>query len=175
MSFTVQDGSSPLHVASKKGHNEVVDTLLKNGANPNQADTVLYGLGVDTPLSDTCLKVCMYTCYCFAHLRVVSVHCMWLVKRATLRYWTLYWRMGQTPTKLLRYSHSYQCIVSWTGTFIVCTFCACVRVYSSASFFPQKGISPLYAASQRGHTDMVQNLLIGGADPNLTSMVWELV
>ena len=36
----VQDGFSPLYVASQYGHNLVVDILLKNGANVDQADKV---------------------------------------------------------------------------------------------------------------------------------------
>lgn len=32
---TMQDGISPLYAASKEGHAEVVDTLLKSGADPN--------------------------------------------------------------------------------------------------------------------------------------------
>ena len=36
----VQDGFSPLCVASQYGHNLVVDILLKNGANVDQADKV---------------------------------------------------------------------------------------------------------------------------------------
>lgn len=39
-SFNAQNGCSPLYVASQEGHIEVVDTLLKSGANPNQATTV---------------------------------------------------------------------------------------------------------------------------------------
>ena len=39
-SSTVQDGCSPLYVASKYGYTEVVDILLKNGADPNLANTV---------------------------------------------------------------------------------------------------------------------------------------
>lgn len=46
---------------------------------------------------------------------------------------------------------------------------------SYVSFFLQKGVSPLYVASQRGYTKVAQALLTGGADPNLASMVWELV
>ena len=37
--------------------------------------------------------------------RMVPVHCMWPVKRATLRWWTLCWRMEQTPTWPPRYAH----------------------------------------------------------------------
>ena len=35
-----QDGFSPLYVACQEGHKEIVDTLLKNGANVNLANTV---------------------------------------------------------------------------------------------------------------------------------------
>lgn len=38
--FNVQDGLSLLYVASQFGHTDVVDTLLKNGANPNVAIVV---------------------------------------------------------------------------------------------------------------------------------------
>ena len=35
-----QDGISPLYVACQNGHEEIVDTLLMNGANVNLATTV---------------------------------------------------------------------------------------------------------------------------------------
>ena len=38
-SLTVQNGSSPLYVASEKGHTEVVDVLVKAGADVHQATT----------------------------------------------------------------------------------------------------------------------------------------
>ena len=37
MGFELQDGSSPLSIASQKGHLDVVKTLIENGANINQA------------------------------------------------------------------------------------------------------------------------------------------
>lgn len=40
VSFTVQTGSNPLHVASHEGYTEIVDALLKNGADPNQTTMV---------------------------------------------------------------------------------------------------------------------------------------
>ena len=36
---TVQGGASPLHVASQKGHTEVVDVLVKAGSDVDQATT----------------------------------------------------------------------------------------------------------------------------------------
>ena len=38
-SLTLQDGGSPLYVASKEGHSDVVDILLKAGADVHQATT----------------------------------------------------------------------------------------------------------------------------------------
>ena len=40
MTFVLQNGCSPLYVASWKGHLDVVKTLLEAGANINQADKV---------------------------------------------------------------------------------------------------------------------------------------
>ena len=40
VSTIMQDGLSPLYVASREGHSEVVDILLEGGANPNLACTV---------------------------------------------------------------------------------------------------------------------------------------
>lgn len=37
---TVQTGQSPLYMASSEGHTEVVDKLLKHGADPNMATFV---------------------------------------------------------------------------------------------------------------------------------------
>ena len=38
-SLTVQNGASPLYVASQEGHSDVVDILLKAGADVHQATT----------------------------------------------------------------------------------------------------------------------------------------
>ena len=38
-SLTVQNGASPLYVASQEGHSGVVDILLKAGADVHQATT----------------------------------------------------------------------------------------------------------------------------------------
>ena len=40
VSSVAQDGLSALYYASREGHNEVVDTLLKMGADPNLATKV---------------------------------------------------------------------------------------------------------------------------------------
>ena len=39
LSLYIQDGHSPLFVASQEGHSEVVDVLLKAGADIHQATT----------------------------------------------------------------------------------------------------------------------------------------
>ena len=40
MTFVLQDGQSPLHAASEKGHFDIVRTLIEAGANVNQATKV---------------------------------------------------------------------------------------------------------------------------------------
>ena len=54
VSFTVQDGASPLYAASQEGHTDVVDILVKAGANVNQANTVvcLFELAVHNTHAD---------------------------------------------------------------------------------------------------------------------------
>ena len=47
-------------------------------------------------------------------------------------------------------------------------------MYSFVSFTVQDGISPLHVASQFGRTEIVE-ILLKGADPNLTTKVWRLV
>ena len=37
MGFVLQDGLSPLYMASQKGHLDIVKTLIEAGANINQA------------------------------------------------------------------------------------------------------------------------------------------
>ena len=53
-----------------------------------------------------------------------------------------------------------------------------VHVYSSPPppcTCTQNGASPLYAASQEGHTEVVDTLLENGADPNLATTVCTLL
>ena len=40
MGFVLQDGLSPLHMASQEGHLDVMKTLIEAGANIHQADKV---------------------------------------------------------------------------------------------------------------------------------------
>ena len=53
--------------------------------------------------------------------------------------------------------------------------CACVHVHSVISSTVQGGCTPLYLASEEGHTEVVDTLLKSGADPNLATTVWGLV
>jgi len=60
--------------------------------------------------------VCPYPLY-----RMVSVHCMWPVKRAVLRWWKVCWRVEQIPTRSSVYEGR-----------LVCSFC--VFVHNSEQF-----------------------------------------
>ena len=59
ISSTVQIGASPLYTASQEGYTDIVDTLLRHGADPNLACTV-WGL------------VCSFH---LLHVCCVLVHC----------------------------------------------------------------------------------------------------
>ena len=63
--FNAQDGLNLLYVASQFGHTEVVDTLLKNGANPNLT-IVVQELHV-VLVKDVCLCV-VHVCMCMCVL-----------------------------------------------------------------------------------------------------------
>ena len=62
--------------------------------------------------------------------------------------------------------------------FLVCLYKICINNYNILSSTAQNGTSPLYIASQNGHTQIVELLLRKGADPNLTytvcGLVWSL-
>ena len=58
---------------------------------------------------------------------------------------------------------------------VYCLESICVYMYSIVSSTVQDGFSPLYVASQEGHSQIVDILLLKGADPNLTLKVCVLV
>ena len=62
MGFVLQDGLSPLHMASQEGHLDVMKTLIEAGANIHQADKVrtqTYLHVYDIITCDQCISVCM--------------------------------------------------------------------------------------------------------------------
>ena len=61
MGFVLQDGLSPLHMASQEGHLDVVKALIEAGANINQANKVsthTYPCMTSTPVINTDLCKC---------------------------------------------------------------------------------------------------------------------
>ena len=56
---TVQDGVRPLYAASQEGHTEVVDVLVKAGADVNQATTKVCEEIAEVKKYNSCLH---YTC-----------------------------------------------------------------------------------------------------------------
>ena len=60
LSLAVQGGVSPLYMASKNGHTEIVDLLVRAGADVNQANKVRIVL---VPLVSVC-HMCTYTMSC---------------------------------------------------------------------------------------------------------------
>ena len=57
LSLTVQDGFSPLYAASHEGHTEIVDLLVRAGADVNQATTKVHNYICDTILdTNNCIQ-----------------------------------------------------------------------------------------------------------------------
>ena len=63
----LQDGLTPLFVASQEGHSDVVDVLVKNGVNINQPRNVGRGLTYD--------KLILYVHHLFLSHRLVQHLC----------------------------------------------------------------------------------------------------
>ena len=53
----LQNGTSPLHIASQEGHSKVVEVLLKNGADINKPTNVGKGLTYGTLIYSVCSSV----------------------------------------------------------------------------------------------------------------------
>ena len=53
--FVLQDGRSPLYMASQQGHLDVVKTLIEAGANINQVDKVSTHTYISKPVISTYL------------------------------------------------------------------------------------------------------------------------
>ena len=69
LSFTVQNGVSPLFMASQNGHTDIVDLLLKAGADVHQMAKVL---PLYMPPTCTCGAVLFGLCVSLGHLWCVG-------------------------------------------------------------------------------------------------------
>ena len=72
----LQNGASPLFIASQEGHSEVVDVLVKNGADINQLLNVGRGLTYGTLI--------LYVHHLFLSHRLVQHLCLLLVRMDTV-------------------------------------------------------------------------------------------
>ena len=64
-SLTVQDGASPVFIASKKGHTDVVDVLVNAEADVDQAISVVYSYVLTMEQnSRSRLIMLSYACIC---------------------------------------------------------------------------------------------------------------
>lgn len=63
--FAIQNGISPLYVASQEGHTDIVDLLLKAGADTHQAEMVLHATCIYIHVVHTHLiYIIMSSCVC---------------------------------------------------------------------------------------------------------------
>ena len=132
----IQNGTSPLFIASQEGHMEVVDVLVKNGAAINQPKNIGRNLW-------------------YTH----SVYSLLISLTQT----------GATPLFIAsQKGHSDIVNTLITSGADINRPRNVGRVVHCSSLFPltQDGATPLYIASQKGHSDIVNTLIRNGADIN---------
>ena len=129
------DGCSPLFIACREGHLELIPHLLKAEANPNIVNKDGY-----TPLHVACMKGNLY------------------IVQFLLQYkadYTIFDPQGCSAIIIASiYGHS--AVVSEL-------LAAGADVHDVIKY--RKGCTSLHNASERGHADVVEVLLEGGADP----------
>ena len=57
----MQDGTTPLQLASQSGHKEVIELLINNGADVDEADRVTYQLLMCGECMVTCMQNALHT------------------------------------------------------------------------------------------------------------------
>ena len=71
-----QNGATPLFIGSQKGHSNIVNILIRNGANINKAINVGRGLTYGTLI--------LYVHHLFLSHRMVQHLCLYVVRRDTV-------------------------------------------------------------------------------------------
>ena len=70
----IQDGATPLYIASQHGHTDVVDTLIRAGVSVNQACMVWRLLYIVTACGVNChlLQTAIFMCSSIPHVHVIT-------------------------------------------------------------------------------------------------------
>ena len=64
MGFVLQNGLSPLHIASQEGHGDIVKTLIKAGASIDQADQVSTHIPTRVQYDIRACDQCIFNFFC---------------------------------------------------------------------------------------------------------------
>ena len=120
--FFVQNGYTALFCAALKSHFSIVQLLLQQNADINICEKVhKYFTSRDVHKTFAVVKTAHTHVYSHIHCyRMGSVHCMWPVKRAVLRWWKVCWNVEQIPTTTLPYVNTLVCSLYVLHT-LVCT------------------------------------------------------
>ncbi|KAF0723757.1 hypothetical protein Ae201684_017429 [Aphanomyces euteiches] len=150
-----------LYLASKEGHLKVVIELLKHCANPNIKNQENTGADVDLADNDECTALCWA-----AHNDHCGIAYTLLSRGASVNkpdmegqqplHWAARFKYIDMLKLLLDYEAKVnaQCRVS-------------LKIDHNQANFHQKGYTALHWASDRGHFQIVRELLARGADDNI--------
>ena len=162
--FALQNGCTPLYVASQEGHTEIVDILLKSGADPNLACTVrvqacdsISIASVYTPTSHITKKA-VRTCYCILVYRIAFT----AMCKFSCKFRTQLQRAHSTSTNfsfVVRKRVTTRAVTSNTRAVVSPHFFCFVLKVPPCSV-------PLGVATLNGHMHAVKRLLLGGANIN---------
>jgi hypothetical protein len=152
------NGCTPLYIASRNSHDEVVRALVGAGAAVNQARVCEHWSGcwcsgvrgwLDVGSQHACAALCACVCSC-----LLGVHGDREMRRSC---------SASSRAEVVDVEQdAFMCVIACErGVWAIIVLCVCVCVV-----WQTDGLTPLYAASHNGHVEVVRALVGAGAAVN---------